>query len=351
MPAYRRALLTVILLASGTRVLGDGRTLVSVEAQNRNIREVLQALAAAAKVELTIRPEVRGVVSTTIHRTPFEQALTVVAATQGYGWRLVNGVYLVGRFSAAGDDGREVKGLVEAPPALAAALARAFGHLDLASLESPGAGLDLRVLLPPGLTGPPRPVEKGLEVTGSRAAVEDFKFLARSLLAGQITLRWRVLLVRLDGVEVRELPVSWAKGPMSHGLSPGRELLYSSGDFAQLLRRLEQGGAGFTPLIDETFEAPALATVAREGVAGEEGYRLKLAARVDTGLQLQLWLDAAWRGRPAGEAPAPSVGFRLDGAPLPPEEGVVMLSRPRTGEPGPDLLLVLLPTALVPPAE
>lgn len=330
-------LLAPLLLTAPARA--DGGTPVSIEATERNIRDVLTALAEAAGVQLVIRPEVRGVITTLITKTKFEQALTMVAAAQGYSWRLVDGVYHVGRFSQAEDTGAETVVEIPTAPFDPRALARAFGYLDLASLQETAEPLDLRALLPPGIEGVPEPTETGLKVTGTAAAIEDLRYLLAQLGADRYRIRYRVQLATLPRAKLDELPVYWAKGPMKLGETPGRDSRYSVGDFAELADELAAGKYEATPLAASTIVAGGLATgvIAPETTDGKLAVRL--AGRFEGGLLLRVWLEAL-----AAVADEP-VTFRLAGASLPPSEGFALVALPRRDEPA--VLLLVVPEPVV----
>ncbi len=334
-------------LAPTGALLADGHTPVSIEARDRGLREVIAALAKQAKVEVKLRPEVRGTITTTITKTPFEKALSVVCGAQGLSWRLVNGVYHVGRFSAAPDDAKQVTEKVVLRVFAPRALARAFGHLDLQSLNEHGASLDLRSLLPPGLSAPPKPLPDGLEVSGTRAAVADFRFLVQQLEEGRALLRYRALLAEVDQKVLDNLPVYWAKGQMHFGDSPGREALYSAGDFGKAEAMLRDGAEGV-----RVIGRPALVVAAMDtGVISLEAtpgafQELRVAGRIEASLGLRLWAKLTYR--PAGDAKATPIEAIINGGPLPPEEGAMLVSRPKTGEPGPIILLLIVPTVEAP---
>jgi hypothetical protein len=331
--------LAAALLVLAPPAWADGRAKVSIDAQEQDVRDVLRALAQAAKVELKLRPEVRGVVTTSITDTPFEQALTVVAATLDLRWRLIDGVYHVGRFSTTSGQTGQTTERIPVQHQDATVLARAFGYLDLGSLDQPAAGLDLRALLPPGLMGPPVPLAAGnlLEVTGTPAAVSDFKYLVEQLDRGAATLQYDVLIARITPEACARLQVYWAKGGMNFGRSSGREALYTVGDFTALADRLAQGTAGVEPIGRPTVTSFALSPAAvKVGTDGDGGVDVRLVGRLEAGLQLRLWLRATVHQQ--GWEPVELV---IDGGPLPPEEGALLISKPLAGTgTGPILVLV-----------
>lgn len=336
----RRMLLlsTTLCLLFCRGALADGQTRVSLTAENGEIREVITKLATQAKVKVNLRPELRGRVSATITAMPFERALSTVAGSLGFGWRLERGVYHVGRFSpTAATGGAPVTQVVTLRDAGAAALARAFGWFDLAALDTAPPLADFRHLLPPGLSGPPRPVAPNqLEITGSPAAVADFQHLVRSLQSGeQVKLSVDLVLAKLAPAAVRSLPVYWAQGPMNFGRTDEvREALYSSGEFQPLLERVAAGQLEGATLIDR--QHLDLTELEAATVAFKDGTTAKLAVRVEPGLTLRLWLQGTAK---VGEG---TVTLAADGAKLPPAEGMVLVSRPKLGEEGPEPLLLLV---------
>lgn len=317
----------------------DGSTKVSIEAQNRDIREVISALARAADVKVRFQPEVRGAVNASIAGKPFEQALTVVAGVQGYRWRLVDGVYHVGRFSEADGD-RTVTETIVLTRHDARMLARAFGYVDLEGLGEPAPALDLRELLPPGLDGPPRPLAADrLEATGRAAAVADLRYLI-ARLESAAAVGYDVLLAWITPERLASLSIYWAKGVMDFGRTPRGESLFSAGDFTTLLKGLRGDLTGLSVLYDGTLPAadlvPVTLTTPAEGGDGQATVRW--IGRVESSLGLRIWLKGEVRD---GDGP---VEFSIDGAPLPPEEGLVLAVRPPVGEPGRIPLLVVMPT-------
>jgi len=335
----RRRTLTIIglLLAVASTALADGKTLVSLSARDRNIRAVITDLAAAAKVQIKIRPEVNGLVTATITKLPFEEALTVVCAARDYAWRLSDGVYHVGKFATEDPGGAATNQRLPLPGVDVRQLARAFGWLDLQSLEEPVTVQDLHNLLPPGLDGPPKPVEGGLEVSGTATAVADFQYLVTHLLQDNAVIKSRVLVAEIDAEQIQKLPVYWNQGVMRHGTSPGREVEYNGGNLDQLEKLLRQGGPGIKLLADSTLVQPNLATAWLEMTEVERPIQIKLALRTEAGLGVSVWLKA----KVEGETP---VELLLDGAPLPPEEGCVILSKAAAGVMQPAVLVLIQPT-------
>lgn len=332
----RRTFAAWALLLTVAASYGDGKTVVSLSARDRNIRAVITDLAAAAKVNVKIRPEVNGLVTATITKLPFEEALTVVCAARDYAWRFSDGVYHVGKFATEEPGGKPTTKRIPLPGVDERQLARAFGWLDRQSLDEPITVQDLHNLLPPGLSGPPKPVEGGLEVSGTATAVADFAYLVTHLLQDSAVIRSRVLVAEVDPEQITKLPVYWNQGVMRHGESPGREVEYNGGNLAQLAKLLRQGGPGIKLLADSELVQPNLATAWLDLTEVERPIHLKLALRTEAGLGVSVWLKAEVEG----ETP---VTLLLDGAPLPPEEGCVILSKAANGELKPAVLVVVLP--------
>lgn len=334
----RKLLPATLLVALLTPLFADGASKVSIKAENRDIREVITSLARAAAVKVVLQPEVRGLVTTTIQAMPFEQALTAVAATRGYRWRLVDGTYHVGRFSAS-QDGRTVRERLELHRYQARALARAFGWLDLDSLGEPGSTVDLRPLLPPGLEGPPQPTATGnaLLVTGKASAVEDLRYLLGRLESGA-AIHYDVLVGLATPDLIDSLPVPWARGPVNFATSPGRETQSGAADFGALLSKLKGGFDGFTKLAEGAADSYDLGLIGVEhGAAGDADHRrVRLAGRVEDALRLSVWMEALIRTE-QGE-----VTVRIDGVTLAPEEGLIAVSRPAPGGEGPGPVIVMV---------
>lgn len=339
MASRTRLLGLVALTMAVSTAFADGSSKVSIEAQRRDIREVITSLAEQARVKVVLQPEVRGLLSTTIRATPFEQALTVVAATHGYRWRKVGEVYHVGRFSGETEQQATATETITLHHYDARTIARAFGWLDLESVDEPAPAIDLRKLLPPGLDGPPRPGDDNtsLVASGKVQAVADLKYLLARLESGA-TVKYEVFVAKLTPEAVKPLPVYWAKGEMAIGVSPGREALYSAGDFWSLLARVRAGREGVTPLVSESLPSFDLGSVKLQADAAGCQVDLHWAGRVEQGLSLALWLQGTVM------VDGTAVPFQIDAAKLPPEEGVVMVSRAVLGEDGPaPVLLILLP--------
>lgn len=330
----RRALATAALLLAVGALFADGQTKVSIDIEDGNVRDVILALARTAAVEVVVRPEVRGLITVNIREMPFEQALGVVAATSGHRWRLVNGVYHVGRFSDTGDDARPRRETIPVRRHDARALARSLGFVDLDCLAQPAPAVDLRHLLPPGLAESPRPAAdgRGLEVRGTVTAIADMRHLIASLERGGALITYECYLAFATPAAVDALPVAWARGEMQFGASPGRELRSSSGDYSVLLDRLRRGLDGITAIAQPRATAGELSSAEAEA----DGATLAVIGRLEESHQLRLWLRA---GAPA---PGGTVEFVLDGALLPPEEGIVLVSEPAGGGAGP-VLLVMMP--------
>ncbi len=332
----RRTLASLLLLLTVAAALGDAKTLVSISARDRNIRAVITDLAAAAKVKVKIRPEVNGLVTATITKLPFEEALTVVCASRDYAWRLSGGVYHVGKFATEDPGGQVTVLRLPLPGVDARQLARSFGWLDLQSLDEPFTVLDLHNLLPPGLSGPPKPVEGGLEVTGTATATADFQYLVTHLLQDNAVITSRVMVAEIDVEQIQKLPVYWNQGVMRHGSSPGREVEYNGGNLDRLEKLLREGGEGIKLLADNTLVQPNLATASLDLTEVERPIAIKLALRTEAGLGLSVWLHA----KVGGETP---VELQLEGAPLPPEEGLVILSKAAAGAMSPAVLVLVQP--------
>ncbi|MCC7493634.1 MAG: hypothetical protein IT204_14865 [Fimbriimonadaceae bacterium] len=325
-------LLALLAATTATTAFADSKTLVQIEARDRSIREVVTILAKAANVTVTLRPEVRGLVTVSIKRMPFEQALTLVTAAQGFGWRKVGSGYQVGRFAAGPIDTAPTTALIATGALDPRGLARAFGWLDLSVLAEAAPVLDLRALLPPGLEGPPRPVEGGLEARGTAQAVGDLRFFVEQLATGRVKLRLHLLLAKITPEALAGLPVYWAQGAARRGSSVGREVQYACADFTTLRQTLAAQPAGVTLLGQQTVDLPGLGAV--QVALGEQ--RVQLAARSEAAQSVQLWLRASLA------VDGTTVPLELEGALLPPEEGCVLVSLPPAGAtPGAVLLLAL----------
>ena len=334
----RSLLLACLLLTLAASAYGDGKTQVSITARDRNIRAVIADLATAAHVEVKIRPEVNGLVTANIAKLPFEEALTVVCAARDYGWRLSDGVYHVGRFSTDDAGTKPTTLRIPLPGADVRRLARAFGYLDLQSLDQTTSVLDLHNLLPPGLDGPPKPYEGGLEVRGTATATADFQYLVTQLLQDNAVIRSRVLVAEVMPDQIEKLPVYWAQGVMRHGESPGREVEYNGGNLDRLEKLLRNGGEGIKLLAEGNLTQASLSTAALTIEGEQRQIDLRMALRTEAGLGLSVFLKATISGGD-GEP----VELLLDGAPLPPEEGCVILSKAPGGAMEPAVLLLVQP--------
>lgn len=340
--------LCLTLWLAALPAFADGQTPVTIEARNQDVATIIEDLARQAGVTVALQPGVRGEVVVTITDTPFEQALTVVAAIQGYRWRLVDGVYHVGRFSDDGDPEARTEATLPLTRLDARTLARAFGYFDLDALADAPPVADLRALLPPGLDGPPVPAPEGgaLMVRGSDAAVADLRLMIERLEQRSALVTFDVVVFRGTPAAVAALPVFWNRGETSLARSPGRASASAISDFAQPERTLERALAQLTVLARGRMIAPEL-TPARLVIADEAlQLTLSLAAREEPDASLRLWLRAVI-GAPenAGE-----VTIFVDGGRLPPEEGVLLLSEAAPGPAAPDgaeaapLLVLVLPT-------
>jgi hypothetical protein len=339
-PAAFARLALLFLLAAP--LWADGHAKVHIDAQDRNLREVVGELARQAGVEVRYQPGVAGVINARVDGVPFEQALTTVLTIAGYGWRRVEGAYLIGRFGPGSQQG-DLAATVMLTNLSAVGLARSLGWLDLSQLANAGAPTDLRWLLPPGLAGPPRPTAdgKGLEVHGTAAAVADFKQMAAELDKAPTRLGYQWLVARATPELLADLKVAWAQGVMNAGRSPGRQVMYSSSEFESLYQRLAAAPAGLTVLAKGRVGAGDLEVVT---VAADPNLKLTLAGRLESALSLRLWLAATVTVDGA------SVEMAVDGGLLPPEEGCLLVSKPldAAAAPGP-LVLLLIPTVSVAP--
>ncbi|MBI5831439.1 MAG: hypothetical protein HZB16_03905 [Armatimonadetes bacterium] len=333
-----------LLLALGTAT-ADGRTKVSINAADRGVREVVSELAKQAGVTVRYLPGVGGLVSVRVNAVPFTEALTTVLSAVGYGWRAEGGVFVVGRFSAQPDDQTATTSTLPLRYADAATLARSFGWLDVSALGQAGSVLDLRLLLPPGLSGPPRPTAdgKGLQVSGSTAAVADFRFLAQSFDRPPAAIAYRWLVAKASPILVDTLRVAWAQGPMAFGRSgEGREVLYSATDLEAQWERLSAAPEGLSILGRGTVTGRDL-EVLQVASQGPGTPKLALAGRLEAGLALRLYAKCTIHvdGLP--------VEVIVDGGKLPPEEGALVVSRQKPGGAGPEtVLMMIVPTVTVP---
>ena len=343
--ALPRLVCVWVLLSALTGAWADSRTKVSITAADRGVRDVVTELARQANVTVRYLPGVGGLVSVRVNAVPFTDALTTVLSAVGYGWRQEGAVFVVGRFSAQPDDKTATTVTLPLKYADAAKLARSFGWLDLAALGQAGAVLDLRLLLPPGLAGPPKPTAdgKGLEVSGSAAAVADFRFLAQSFDRPPATIAYRWLVAKASPLLVDTLRVAWAQGPMAFGRSgEGREVLYSATDLEAQWERLSAGTDGLSILGQGTISGGDL-EVLQVASQGPGTPKLALAGRLEAGLSLRLFArcNVHVDGLP--------VELAVDGGKLPPEEGAIVVSRQKPGGPGPEtVLLLIVPTVTEP---
>ncbi len=323
--------------------LGDAQTKVSLTAAETSLREVVSTLARQANVEVRFLPGVSGQVSVTIRDVPFTEALTTVLGTADYAWRREGAVFVVGRFSGSTAAGAEKSVVVPLRHASASTLARALGWLDLATLAGSGSTVDLRALLPTGLEGPPRPTadDRGLEVAGTPAAVSDFQYLVGQLDQPTPGITYRWLLATADSLVVDDLRVSWAQGVMQFGSSDeGREVLYTAADLAAQWRRLNDEPAGLHVLGKGTMQAQNL-EVRTVNVTGTNPYRLAMVSRIEDGLALKLFASCELT---LDDEP---VSLVIDGGPLPPEEGALIVSRQIPGGPGPETVLLIIVPSVV----
>jgi hypothetical protein len=341
--ATRLALLVGALLYLGSAALADGHTKCTLDAQGQSLRDVVTALAKQAGVMARFQPGVGGVVSARVNGTPFEDALTSVAAAAGYGWRLENGVYVIGRFGHSAADATPTSATLPLKHLEARALAQSFGYLDLGVVADGRSAADLRWLLPEGLSGPPRPSADGkaLEVSGTASAVADVRQLLVDLDHAPTGLTFRYVVARAQPTFLDTLKVAWAQGVMNAGRTgEGRDALYTSGDFEAMLQRCEAGADGLTVLAKGRLSGADLAVMS---APADASVKLSVAARVEPALALRLWLKAAITVDGA------TVDVAADGGLLPPDEGCLIISRAKAGVAGPEALLVLVMPTVAPP--
>lgn len=328
-----------VMLAGLAPAWADGQTKVSLQAVDQPIRDCVTELAEQAKVKLKIQAGVRGSVSLSIKKVAFEDALSAALNALGYSWRKIDGLYVIGRFGLEGE--RKVTVTIPLKRNDPVLLARSFGWLDLSCL-APGTPpvTDLRDLLAPGLDGPPRPLvdKHALEITGQGQAVADFKRLVADIERTGDMVRWRYLVAKISGAYADELAQRSAQGKMNFGrTSDDREALYSCHELDKLYALYEAGHEGVSVLAKGTVSVRDLQLASTTlGTEAAPLGSLTWIANSGDALSLKLWAKASVK---LGDA---TVELSVDGGKLPPEEGVLVVSRAKYATQGAEPVLVML---------
>jgi len=359
------------------------------EATDADLVKVIKQLAEVAGEKVVIHPEVEGkLITVQIPSMTFEEALTMIVSAKRYQWKKIDGVYHVGLFEtpSPGETPGETPPVTRTIPLRfreARALARCFGYVDLAALQT-GSSAALYRLLPPGLAEPPTPAPdgRGLLVKGAAAAVDQFQRLVQQLdqPVVQVALKFQVFAVTPE--ILAGFKVQWASHPGVQVNGQSEAVQYAVRDFAERLSQLQltkEAQLLFAPAVTTDNLATARLSVGWSQTSHlataesppadvlpaaplPEGWpttlkpgqmALAVAPRVEPGHVVRLWLKCSFGLPPAGETAVPPATVTVDGVGVPPTESLALHLPPPPGEPPahPPLLFFVTPQVLTPETE